>query len=97
MSVSAAAARRFLVRRHLLAPARSQVGGLDGVRAVFDRLGSTLQPQERTAFEARSEAWALIFAVVYLGTETADPTGDPTIDPTMRRIGRVLLQRLQLG
>ncbi len=40
LSVSAAAARRFLVRRHLLAPARSQVAGLDGVRAVFERLGS---------------------------------------------------------
>ena len=39
-SVSAAAARRFLVRRHLLAPARSQPAGLDGVRTVFDRLGS---------------------------------------------------------
>jgi uncharacterized protein YcaQ len=40
VSVSAAAARRFLVRRHLLAPARSQAAGPDGVRAVFDRLGS---------------------------------------------------------
>lgn len=38
--VSAAGARRFLVKRHLLAPARSQPAGLDGVRAVFDRLGS---------------------------------------------------------
>ena len=38
--VSAAAARRFLVRRHLLAPARSLPAGLDGVRAAFDRLGS---------------------------------------------------------
>ena len=40
LPVSAAAARRFLVRRHLLAPARSQPAGLDGVRAVFERLGS---------------------------------------------------------
>ncbi len=40
ITVSAAAARRFLVQRHLLAPARSQPPGLDGVRAVFDRLGS---------------------------------------------------------
>ena len=38
--VSAAAARRFLTVRHLLAPARSQEAGLDGVRAVFERLGS---------------------------------------------------------
>ena len=38
--VSAAGARRFLVRRHMLAPARAQTAGLDGVRAVFDRLGS---------------------------------------------------------
>jgi uncharacterized protein len=38
--VSAAAARRFLVRRHLLAPPRSLPAGLDGVRAVFERLGS---------------------------------------------------------
>jgi uncharacterized protein YcaQ len=38
--VSAAGARRFLVMRHMLAPARSQVAGLDGVRAVFERLGS---------------------------------------------------------
>ncbi len=38
--ISAAAARRFLVQRHLLAPARSQSAGLDGVRAVFGRLGS---------------------------------------------------------
>lgn len=40
VSVSAAAARRFLVRRHLLAPPRSLPAGLDGVRAVFARLGS---------------------------------------------------------
>jgi uncharacterized protein YcaQ len=40
ITVSAAGARRFLVLRHLLAPARSQPAGLDGVRAVFARLGS---------------------------------------------------------
>ncbi len=40
LPVSAAAARRFLVRRHLLAPPRSQPAGFDGVRAVFARLGS---------------------------------------------------------
>lgn len=40
IAVSAAAARRFLVRRHLLAPARSAAAGLDGVRSVFARLGS---------------------------------------------------------
>jgi uncharacterized protein YcaQ len=40
LAVSAAGARRFLVQRHMLAPARSQAAGLDGVRAVFDRLGS---------------------------------------------------------
>jgi uncharacterized protein YcaQ len=40
LPVSAAAARRFLVRRHLLAPPRAQPAGLDGVRAVFARLGS---------------------------------------------------------
>jgi uncharacterized protein YcaQ len=40
IQVSAAAARRFLVRRHLLAPARSMPAGPDGVMAVFDRLGS---------------------------------------------------------
>ena len=40
LPVSAAAARRFLVRRHLLAPPRSLPAGLDGVRAVFARLGS---------------------------------------------------------
>jgi len=38
--VSAAAARRFLVRRHLLASPRALPAGLDGVRAVFERLGS---------------------------------------------------------
>ncbi len=38
--VSAAGARRFLVQRHMLAPARAQTAGLDGVRAVFERLGS---------------------------------------------------------
>ena len=38
--VSAAGARRFLVERHLLAPARAQAAGLDGVRSVFERLGS---------------------------------------------------------
>lgn len=38
--VSAAGARRFLVVRHLLAPARAQAAGLDGVGAVFERLGS---------------------------------------------------------
>jgi uncharacterized protein len=40
LSVSAAAARRFLVRRHLLAPPRGLPAGPDGVREVFARLGS---------------------------------------------------------
>ncbi len=40
VNVSADAARRFLVARHLLAPARSLVGGTDAVMAVFRRLGS---------------------------------------------------------
>jgi uncharacterized protein YcaQ len=40
MKVAAEAARRFLVARHLLAPARSVKGGLDAVLEVFRRLGS---------------------------------------------------------
>jgi uncharacterized protein len=40
ISVSARDARRFLVARHLLAPARAVEGRQDGVRAVFRRLGS---------------------------------------------------------
>ena len=40
MKVTAGAARRFLVVRQLLAPARSLERGLDGVREVFRRLGS---------------------------------------------------------
>jgi uncharacterized protein len=40
VKVSAEAARRFLVARHLLAPARSLDGGPDGVLEVFRRLGS---------------------------------------------------------
>ena len=40
MKVTADAARRFLVVRQLLAPARSLERGLDGVREVFRRLGS---------------------------------------------------------
>jgi uncharacterized protein len=40
VKVSKEAARRFLVARHLLAPARSLEGGPDAVRAVFRRLGS---------------------------------------------------------
>jgi uncharacterized protein len=40
LQISAAAARRFLAQRHLLAPARSLPPGLDGVRATFERLGS---------------------------------------------------------
>src|SRR5688500_9666727 len=40
LEIAAAAARRFLVRRHLLAPARSVPAGPDGVMAVFERLGS---------------------------------------------------------
>ena len=39
MKVTAEAARRFFVARHLLAPARS-LAGLDGVLEVFRRLGS---------------------------------------------------------
>jgi len=39
-SVSAAVARRFLVRRHLLAPPRSLPPGPESVLAVVDRLGS---------------------------------------------------------
>lgn len=38
--VAADAARRFLVARHLLAPARSLAGGPDAVLEVFRRLGS---------------------------------------------------------
>jgi uncharacterized protein YcaQ len=40
MKVTAEAARRFLVVRHFLAPARSLAGGLDAVREVFRRFGS---------------------------------------------------------
>jgi uncharacterized protein len=40
MRVTAEAARRFLVARHFLAPARSLEGGLDAVLEVFRRLGS---------------------------------------------------------
>jgi uncharacterized protein YcaQ len=40
VKVSTEAARRFLVARHFLAPARSVTGGLDGVMQVFRRLGS---------------------------------------------------------
>ncbi|MFY9933481.1 MAG: crosslink repair DNA glycosylase YcaQ family protein, partial [Streptosporangiaceae bacterium] len=40
MEVTAEAARRFLVARHFLAPARSVAGGPDGVLEVFERFGS---------------------------------------------------------
>ncbi len=40
MQVSAETARRFLVARHLLAPARSLAGGIDAVRRFFARFGS---------------------------------------------------------
>jgi uncharacterized protein YcaQ len=40
VKVTAEAARRFLVARHFLAPARSLGGGLDGVMDVFRKLGS---------------------------------------------------------
>jgi uncharacterized protein len=40
VTVSAEAARRFLVARHFLAPARSVAGGADGVLEVLRRLGS---------------------------------------------------------
>ena len=40
MKVSAEAARRFLVARHFLAPARSVGAGLDGVLEVFRTFGS---------------------------------------------------------
>jgi uncharacterized protein YcaQ len=40
VEVTAVAARRFLVARHFLAPARSLAGGLDGVLEVFRKLGS---------------------------------------------------------
>ena len=40
MQVSAEAARRFLVSRHFLAPARSLEGGPDAVLEVFRKLGS---------------------------------------------------------
>lgn len=40
MEVSAEAARRFLVHRHFLAPARSLEGGPGAVREIFRRLGS---------------------------------------------------------
>jgi uncharacterized protein YcaQ len=40
VTVSTEDARRFLVARHLLSPARALAGGLDGVLEVFRRLGS---------------------------------------------------------
>jgi uncharacterized protein len=40
MEVTAEAARRFLVARHFLAPARSVKGGKKGVLKVLDKLGS---------------------------------------------------------
>lgn len=40
VKVPAEAARRFLVARHFLAPARSLAGGLDGVLEVLRKLGS---------------------------------------------------------
>jgi uncharacterized protein len=40
VAVTAEAARRFLVARHFLAPARSLAGGRHGVLEVFRRLGS---------------------------------------------------------
>jgi uncharacterized protein len=40
VKVTAEAARRFLVARHFLAPARSVAGGLDGVLEVFGKFGS---------------------------------------------------------
>jgi uncharacterized protein YcaQ len=40
VKVTAEAARRFLVARHFLAPARSLEGGLDAVLEVFRKLGS---------------------------------------------------------
>jgi uncharacterized protein len=40
VKVTAEAARRFLVTRHLLAPARSLAGGTDAVLEVFRKLGS---------------------------------------------------------
>jgi uncharacterized protein len=40
VKVTAEAARRFLLARHFLAPARSVPGGLDGVLEVFRRFGS---------------------------------------------------------
>jgi uncharacterized protein YcaQ len=40
VKVTAEAARRFLVARHFLAPARSVAGGPDGVLVVFRRFGS---------------------------------------------------------
>jgi uncharacterized protein YcaQ len=40
MKVAPETARRFLVARHLLAPARSVQGGRDAVLEVFRRLGS---------------------------------------------------------
>jgi uncharacterized protein len=40
LKVTAEAARRFLVARHLLAPARSLAGRTDAVLEVFNRLGS---------------------------------------------------------
>src|SRR5918997_4408881 len=40
MSITAEAARRFLVARPFLAPARSLEGGLDAVLEVFRKFGS---------------------------------------------------------
>src|SRR5918998_3686190 len=40
LSITAEAARRFLVARHILAPARSLTGGPAAVLEVFRKLGS---------------------------------------------------------
>src|ERR687896_69008 len=42
MRITAEAARRFLVARHFLAPARSLEGGLDAVLEVFRKFGAIL-------------------------------------------------------
>jgi uncharacterized protein len=72
--VDAAAARRFLVRRHLLAPPRALPASLEGVRSVFARIGSIqfdplgvagrnhdLVPQARVAGYRMAWADALLY------------------------------------
>jgi hypothetical protein len=75
MRVPANAARRFLVARHFLAPARSLEGGVDAVREVVRRLARFSSTRSRSP-----DATTILYCTHVSRTTTPPGASAPTIE-----------------